>query len=265
MKQRISSCVGAFAASGLIACFGGLQCAAKLAVNRPYVTSMKGGAFYARAIPSGKWDAAGFTDIYRVGMEKDERVAHYEWYTREGLVLGWSPIAGDVAVMARLRVPTNAPDKQVELSFYFGGKLLRSWTTVDLQKLGVPVGLAGEDGPATPCAEFRLGGCEQIPGSNEYVFRIQFAGDKTASFDILTGELYRPHKLTAEQAKTLAGEVARGKGIALDDYVLGTEQFDARKGAWELFYYHKPLAYPGGHFAVYVTDETKATRFIGGR
>jgi len=50
--------------------------------------------FNARCIPSGKFDAAGTTDIYRVGMEKDERVAHYDWYTRDGLVPGLEPDRG---------------------------------------------------------------------------------------------------------------------------------------------------------------------------
>ena len=58
---------------------------------------------------------------------------------------------------------------------------------------------------------------------------------------------------------------AGSKGIKLDDYVLSTAQFDARKGVWQLFYYHKPPGVPGGHFTIYVNDETKATQFIGAR
>ena len=265
MKRCILLCVAPLTLLNLVLSVASGSSAAKLAVNRPYVESMKGGVFYARCIPSGKFDSAGFTDVYRVGLEKDERVAHYDWYSRDGLVLGWSPIAGEVAVMARRGEAAEAPDKQIELSFYLGGKLLRSWSTADLQKLGVTVGRAIEAEPMTRRAEFQLGGCEQIDNSNEYVFRVQFTGGKKVSFDILTGELYRPHQLTQEQAKALADEVARGKGIKLEDYVLSTAQFDSRKGLWQLFYYHKPPGFPGGHFAVYVNDETRATRFIGGR
>ncbi len=265
MKRRILSCVALLLASSLGASIAGDASAAKAAANRPYVESMKGGAFYARCIPSGKFDSAGSTDVYRVGMEKDERVAHYDWYSRDGLVLGWSPIAGEVAVMARRSEPADSPDKQIELGFYLGGKLLRSWSTAELQKLGATVGWVKAEKPMVRGAEFQLGGWEQVDNSNEYVFTVQFAGGKKASFDILTGEVYRPHKLTPEQAKALADEAARGKGIKLDDYVLGTAQFDSRQGDWQLFYYHKPPGFPGGHFAIYVNDETKATRFIGGR
>jgi hypothetical protein len=265
MKRRILSCVALFAALDLGTSVAHDASAAKAAANRPYVECLKGGAFYARCIPSGKFDSAGTTDIYRVGMEKDERIAHYEWYSRDGLVLGWSPIAGEVAVMARRSEPAESPDKQIELSFYLGGKLLKSWSTTDLQKLGATVDWAKAEKPMVRGAEFQLGGWEQIDNSNEYVFSVQFAGGKKVSFDILTGEVYRPHKLTQEQARALADEVARGKDIKLDDYVLGTAQFDARKGVWQLYYYHKPPGLPGGHFAVQVNDQTRATRFIGGR
>ncbi|HOX56393.1 MAG TPA: hypothetical protein P5205_07085 [Candidatus Paceibacterota bacterium] len=259
------SCVAVLIASSLGTTMAGARCAAKLAVNRPYVACIQGGTYYARCVPSGKSDSAGSTDIYRVGREKDERVTHFDWYSRDGLVLGWSPIAGEVAVVARPGEPADTPDKQIELSFYLGGKHLRSWTTADLQELGATVGGAMEAEPVTRRAEFQLGGWEQIDNSNEYVFSIQFAGGKKVSFDILTGGVYRPHKLSPEQAKALADEAARSKGIKLENYVLSTAQFDSRKDGWQLFYNHKPPGYPGGHFAVYVNDETKATRFIGGR
>ncbi len=264
MTHRILSLLALLMALGLCTSSASDRSAAKAAFNRPYVACIKGGVFYARCIPSGKSDSTGFTDLYRVGMEKDERVAHYDWYSREGLVLGWSPIAGEVAIMARRNEPADSPDKQIELSFYLGGKHLRSWTTAELQTLGATVGWVKEHEPLTRRAELQLGDWEQIDNSNEYIFTVRFAGGKKASFDILTGEVYRPHKLTQEQAKALADEVARGKGIKLDDYVLGTAQFDARKGTWQLFYYHKPPL-PGGHFAVYVNDETKVTQFFGGR
>lgn len=239
--------------------------AAKASVNRPYVEAIKGGTFYARCIPSGRFDSAGTTDIYRVQKEKDEHVAHYDWYSRDGLVLGWSPIAGEVAVMARPNEPAESPEKQMELSFYLGGKFLRSWSTAELEKLGIPAGLAMEETSGARRAFFQFLGWKQIDNSNEYVFSIGFSDGKRASFDILTGDIYRPHKLTQEQAKGLAEEVASGKGIKVEDYALITAQFDARTDEWRLFFSHKPPGYPGGHFTIYVKDETKETRFVGGR
>ncbi len=240
--------------------------AAKAAFNRLYVQSMQGGGvFYARCIPAEQTGTAGFTDIYRVRREGDERVDHYDWYSPQGLVLGWSPIAGQVAVMARRREPAATPDQQVELGFYLGGRHLKSWTTAELQALGATVAAIREDNPPGKFAEFQLLGCEQIDNSNEYVFTVQFSGRKKAAFDILTGNVYRPPKLTRTEAAELANAVARQKGIPLEDYVLSNSQFDARTGLWRLFYVHKPPGMPGGHFTIDVNDETKATRFHGGR
>lgn len=110
---------------------------------------MKQGAFYARCIPSGQFDSAGFTEAFRAGKEKDERVARYDWYSRHGLVLGWSPIAGEIAMMAKRFKPADAPEEQVELSFYLGEKHLKSWTTAELQALGAKVEWRKEEDPLT--------------------------------------------------------------------------------------------------------------------
>ena len=243
--------------------------AAKAAANRPYVHGMKQGAFYARCIPSGKFGSAGFTEVYRVGMERDERVARYDWYSRDGLVLGWSPIAGAISVMARRFEPSESPEKQVELSFYLAEKHLKSWTTAELQTLGAKADWMKEEDPITRAAGFELLDWEQIENSNEYVFTVRLfdgtPGGKKVAFDVLTGDVYRPHKLAREVAKSVADEVAQGKGIKLADYVLTTGQFDARKKGWQFFYNHKPPGFPGGHFSVLVDDETQAAQFIGGR
>src|SRR5438874_2333974 len=113
--------------------------ASKEAGNRPYVQSGPGGIFYARCIPQDTTGSAGFTDIYRVQKERDEVVDHYGWFAKQGVVLGWSPIAGKVGVLAICKDTPTLPDKQAEVSFYLGGKLLRSWTTADLKRLGAEV------------------------------------------------------------------------------------------------------------------------------
>ncbi len=164
--------------------------ASKDAGNRPYVQSGPDGVFYARCIPQDTAGTAGFTDIYLVKRDPDELVDHYDWYSKHGVVLGWSPIAGKVAVLARHKDTPTSPDKQVELTFHLGGKLLKTWTTADLVRLGAEVGLSDRDGGGKR-AEFQVVGCEQIPGTNQYVFTIQLVKGKKLSFDILTGDEYR--------------------------------------------------------------------------
>jgi hypothetical protein len=114
-------------------------------------------------------------------------VDRYDWYTKHGVVLGWSPIAGKVALLAIRKDEPIASDKQVEISIYLGGKLLKSWTTAEFQGLGAKVERSVYGGDR---AVFTVAGCEQIRGTNEYIFVVGF-GDKKVSFDILTGSEYR--------------------------------------------------------------------------
>src|SRR5262245_17621253 len=111
----------------------------KEAGNRPYVQSGPSGVFYARCIPETNKGPAGVTEVYRVRKEGDQLVDRYDWYTKHGVILGWSPIAGKVALLAIRKDEPTAADKQVEISIYLGGKLLKSWTTAEFQALGAKV------------------------------------------------------------------------------------------------------------------------------
>lgn len=99
--------------------------ASKSSANRPYVQSGPDGVFYARCVPDADTGPAGTTRVYHVGRDKDDLVDAYDWYAQEGATLGWSPIAGKVAVMAR-RSRAGA-----ELTFHLGGKTLASYTAAD--------------------------------------------------------------------------------------------------------------------------------------
>jgi hypothetical protein len=160
--------------------------ASKPVDNRTYIQSGPDGVFYARCTPKEATGTAGVTEIFKVGKERDEVVSHYDWYTPAGVILGWSPIAGKVGVMAWHDEAPAAGEKKVELSFYLGGSLLKSWTTADLVKLGAETMIShrGEQAVA------RILDCEQIPGTNQYVFHVLLGGNKTISFDILTGDVF---------------------------------------------------------------------------
>ena len=173
------------AVGGLLA-IAAVAAGSKPVPNRPYVQSMDGGAFYAKCVPDAADGPAGTTKVYRVRRDADELVDAYDWYAAEGVVLGWSPVAGKVAVMARGGKP-GADGRRGELSFHLGGRQLTAYTTADLEVLGVEVlPRRGPTGPV-PRAEFRVVGCEQVPGTNDYDFVIQ-AGGRQLRFDILTGK-----------------------------------------------------------------------------
>ena len=149
--------------------------------NRPYVQSGPDGIFYARCIPNGNLGAEGTTKVSKVGREKDELLDTYDWYAPDGVTLGWSPIAGRVAVMAR------GSELGSELSFYLGNKKLASYTVEELGKFGVEVAKRRSTAGPEVKAEFRVVGCEQVPGTNDYDFVIESKGQRLA-FDIVTGK-----------------------------------------------------------------------------
>src|SRR4051794_40651858 len=75
--------------------------ASKPVEPRAYVQSGPDGVFYARCIPA-KGDAKPSTAIYQVLGETDKLFDRYDWFAPGGVVLGWSPIKGEVAVMAAM-------------------------------------------------------------------------------------------------------------------------------------------------------------------
>ncbi len=146
------------------------------------------GRFYARCIPAGAEGGKGSTKIFRVESAKDVLVDSYDFYPPHGIWLGWSPIAGKVAVMTRLLEQDPDPKKQVELSFFLGGKKLASYTSDELFNMGATKKL---DMIGGNCADIEIMGCQQIPGTNEYDFVLRTQKKLFIRFDILTG---KPHK-----------------------------------------------------------------------
>ena len=179
--------------------------AAKSAGNRPYVAAFEEQSpFYARCIPAKSTGNEGTTQILRLRPEGDEVIATYAWYNRNGIVMGWSPKAGKVAVMRVRQDEGLAVEKQIEFSFYLGDQFLRSYTTADLVKLGAKVerdASAIEDGlgASSKRAVYRVEGCKQVWGTNDYYFSVRLDETQTLSFDILTGKLCRIEKDGSKQ------------------------------------------------------------------
>jgi len=158
----------------------------KQAPPRTYVYSGLDGIFYARCSPP-KTGHPARTQVFRVEEKQDMPVDSYEFFSPR-IELGWSPIAGKVAVLATRLANSADLSKQHELDFYLGGKHLKTYSTQDLMQMGAPTSMRlYEDGGKR--AEFKLVGCQQVPGTNEYNFVISFASGKTCQFDILTGAL----------------------------------------------------------------------------
>ena len=160
--------------------------------NFPYVTSFFNGVWYTRSVPANATGPEGRTTLFRVGADRDDVIQSYDWYASGGLHLGWSPIAGKWAVMAvhEERAPQLA--HQPEFSFHLGADRLATYTTADLVALGAT--LTREEADDSRRADILIKGVEQIPRTNEYVFKVVVHtadGDREVLFDILTGKPYQ--------------------------------------------------------------------------
>jgi hypothetical protein len=197
--------------TGLAAAAPEAAAKAKAVGQRAYVQSGPDGVFYARCVPPTDGRAA-HTDVYRVEGETDKLVDRYDWFAQAGLVLGWSPIKGEVAVMAAMEGTVVDADwrRQEELHLSMGGKQVKSYTSGDLIALGADEVVS--TAPRRRHAGFRMLGCEQVPLTNEYDFVVEVGQGKRLRFDITTGEL-RP---AADRGRArAAADIAAGRARVL--------------------------------------------------
>jgi hypothetical protein len=160
----------------------------------PYVVAVPDGFMYAKAVPTDPAGTKGTTRIFRVTAKEDELLDTYDWYAPVlfggGITLGWSPIAGKVAVMRVHAESEPTADTRVELSFYLGGKRLLTYSTKDLLAMGFKKQQLKliSDQRRLDTLDIKVIGCQQVPRTNDYHFVIATADGTPIHFDILTGE-----------------------------------------------------------------------------
>jgi hypothetical protein len=179
----------------LVCCLLMLVAASKRMGNSPYVQSAMHGVFYVKSVPTENEGTAGVTKVYRVRNEADELVDTYDWYAPQhrqpGVTLGWSPIAGKIAVMRVHNERADLKDDRLELSFYLGGKLLKAYTAKDLIAMGAGPDKETSKHDLRESLNFTVTGYQQKPSTNDYFFVLTLPEDKPVRFDILTGEVVR--------------------------------------------------------------------------
>jgi hypothetical protein len=159
----------------------------KKTADRPYVKSYLDGSFYVKAVP----DPSAKTMVLAVRKEADEPVDAYDWYDGNArrIELAWSPIAGKIALMHLKVDDTGYPNKPravQELSFYLGGKKVRTLNRKDLSSLKVPDSISR--------SQDILLSSRQVPGTNDYLFVMALPDGNKIEFDILSGALKRDQK-----------------------------------------------------------------------
>ena len=161
------------------------------ASNSPVVRASEYGRSYAKSLPAESYGDKGKTLIYGVRTGTDVLFVEYPWYSYE-IYLGG---AGDGTVVRfgtgrRGRVSRS---EDVAIGFYSGTKVLREYSTADLEKMG--------SGISTSLSHYwvfgkRLGFRWQ--GGNKYVYEVNGASGKKFTFDLDTGELSKDPDLTSD-------------------------------------------------------------------
>ena len=179
---------GAVLIGSLVYLLSSTALASKPMPNFPYVKSGLDGFFYLKAIPKDSNGEEGSTKVFKVGKENDELVDEYNWYTKGELYMGWSPLAGKVAL---IRLDKEDLDLKphggeiLRLVFYLGGNKIRSYDQKQLRNMGLilpVITFYGREG------DVKVLGVQQIPGTNEYVLSFEKENGEIISFDIVTGE-----------------------------------------------------------------------------
>jgi len=156
--------------------------------NVPIVASGGDGTCYAKAVPVDVSGGKGATTIYNVKRGDDERAETYNWYA-PGLHLlcnvwrhGRSQTT--VARMGRWARGSEANDKDLAVAFYANGKLLNSYSTLDIA--GTP------DNVGASFSHYQVFGSVegfQWTDSSKLEFRATRIDGTTVRFDPETGAI----------------------------------------------------------------------------
>jgi hypothetical protein len=155
------------------------------ASNVVYVKSSRYGRSYAKCIPAEYYGSKGETGIYIVGEGDDHLEFTYPWYSQE-VYLGEMAFGISVVRMKSSPRGREANKDDLAIGFYFSGKTLKEYSTLDIAGSPRNVGLS-----ASHYSWYRsVSGYREI-GNNDYVFEIIGRDGKTIAFDARTGEILK--------------------------------------------------------------------------
>jgi len=105
------------------------------AANAPYVAVDASGRCYAKSVSADSYGSAGITRVYRVTGGADTLLETYPWYAQRIYLQCNTPgVKGGVSIVqfgpwARGRQATT---NQLAVAFHANGRLLRSYSTLDI-------------------------------------------------------------------------------------------------------------------------------------
>jgi hypothetical protein len=162
------------------------------ASNRPVVVASTYGNCYAKSVPSSDYGNDGQTRVYAVEAGADRLVATYDWFANtlrlECNVEGTSGAVG-TSVVAFGPWPRGheASKETLALAFYWNGKLLRRYSTLDIA--GRPNNVSSSVSHYSVIDEI-IG--YQWTSGNRYAFAVRTTDGRLLKFDAGTGKIISP-------------------------------------------------------------------------
>ena len=160
------------------------------ASNGIYVQSGEGGSYYAKSIPAESYGSKGTTRVYLVKEKEDQLVETFDWYAPRIALMGTSKGCAVVRFGSWPRGHV-ASAEELAIAFYLNGKLLHSYSTLDIA--GKPDNVSGSVSHYTVIQ--KVLGFRWIE-SNSHALDIVTTDGRTLSFDPDTGLLIPPPTAT---------------------------------------------------------------------
>jgi hypothetical protein len=165
------------------------------ASNRTYVQSGEYGSCYAKSIPAESYGSKGTTRVYLVREKEDLLELTFDWYAPQIALQGTSKGLAVIRFGSWPRGHVATPD-ELAIAFYLNGKLLHSYSTLDIA--GKP------ENVSFSVSHYRVIkkqlGFRWIEG-NTHAYYVQTTDGRVISFNIDTGEIMSTTSSTAPAAK----------------------------------------------------------------
>ncbi len=143
---------------------------------------------YAKCIPAAFSGTNGATKIYRVGKDGDVLEHTYDWYTTQIYLSGASEKTS-VVRFGGWNKGHNANTNDLALAFYYDGRLLKLYSTLDIA--GQPDNVTTSVSHYVWLSAIRGYGYIRSPSSKYliYGFTLKTKDGRTLCFNVKTGEL----------------------------------------------------------------------------
>jgi hypothetical protein len=158
------------------------------ASNVPHVAVSSFGRCYAKSVPDSLYGQSGRTAVYYVRAATDSLLSSYSWFSQRiflecNVASGDGPVGLSVVRMGPWARGSVASKGDLALAMYRGGRLLRSYSTLDLA--GRP------DNVQASVSHYLV--IDSVIGyrntsSNQYRFEVRTVDGRRLAFDPATGE-----------------------------------------------------------------------------